>query len=165
MNYGVSFILGILVAVAALIAQVTFGIFAEVLWQIPWSPTYDTTRPFEVALPLLIVGACTEELIRVVCAAKVFHAATLTRAEAVTHGALLGGGTWLCEACLRAVSNEAIASPYSLLPLSIHLCAGILAVAVMTQWRQTTFARAGVAAGGAIILHFGGNLLIFALRG
>ncbi len=163
MTYGISFILGIIIAATALVLQVIGGIVSEVFVHTAWQPSY-VAETFSAALPTLLITACIEECVRVSMIAKKFLSVTLTPAATWWHSASLGAGFWTTELTLRLLGTAPTSPLAALLPLLIHITASGIAIIILAQWRTVPVAaRIAVALTGAILIHSAGNALIFAL--
>ncbi len=164
MNYGISFILGILIAAIALLPQVGIMIVTDVFLYDPQQLSY-TTPILSHALPAIILAACIEECVRVLLIAKMFLRASLMPTAALWHGVSLGGGFWATELMLRLMGTMPTSPLSTIPPLLIHITVSSIAVIMLTQ-RHTLSAAQSIVITllSTILLHATGNALIFLLH-
>lgn len=160
-HYIISFCLGMIIALMALILQVTSTMLMEIFFGMPYALQYGDTLSTQT-WSLLTIAACTEEIIRFAIITKRMPLLP-KNVSATLHGILLGSGFWFIEMCLHYVKNSADTFTLSaIIPLVIHIVISIcICHSILRFPRHITISIAVLIS--AILLHIAGNLIIFVL--
>lgn len=160
LHYVESFILGFLIACAALILQVFLSVLVEISGHELSLPYAALHYFFGVALFFLIIATIEEILRFFIIKKRVLTYTKDSLRSILAHGSLIGCGFWLFEIILGFIKDPTIFShPFSVISvLLIHVLTSVLLLFLLKKDHVLYSILALIA---VITIHTIGNLILF----